>query len=238
MWETDEPLDGDANHNKAGKYNGTWSTPVIAKVDGRDQLVAVDDPAGVVDGENPVGDLTVRLTGDVDRIGDLFITLLSSIVPNLVSSLVVSGLTTALTMLFAVPAAYALARFEFVGKSTVAFVFMSFRFVPFIAFVIPLYLLYQKFGLYNTHGGLIRQAHLGAMHHIVEAVLQLRGEADDSAKTEFNGGNHQVPDAKLAITNGSGGILAAMVFMLGGAVSGRMNHTGIIIAYGIFPLAI
>jgi acetyl-CoA acetyltransferase len=61
----------------------------------------------------------------------------------------------------------------------------------------------------NTHGGLIRQAHLGAMHHIVEAVLQLRGEADDSANTEYNGGNHQVPDAKLAITNGSGGILAA-----------------------------
>ena len=35
----------------------------------------------------------------------------------------------------------------------------------------------------------------------------------------------------------AGGVLAAMVFMLGGAVSGRMNHTGIIIAYGIFPLA-
>lgn len=58
----------------------------------------------------------------------------------------------------------------------------------------------------NTHGGLIRQAHLGAMHHIVEATLQLRGEADDSNR---GGGNHQVPDAKLAITNGSGGILAA-----------------------------
>ena len=58
----------------------------------------------------------------------------------------------------------------------------------------------------NTHGGLIRQAHLGAMHHIVEATLQLRGEADDTAR---GGGNHQVPDAKLAITNGSGGILAA-----------------------------
>ena len=58
----------------------------------------------------------------------------------------------------------------------------------------------------NTHGGLIRQAHLGAMHHIVEATLQLRGEADDSAR---GGGNHQVPGAKLAITNGSGGILAA-----------------------------
>ena len=49
----------------------------------------------------------------------------------------------------------------------------------------------------NTAGGLIRQAHLGAMHHIVEAALQLRGEADDTAR---GGGNHQVPDAKLAIT--------------------------------------
>jgi len=33
------------------------------------------------------------------------------------------------------------------------FVLRSFRFVPFIAFVIPLYVLYQQFGLYNTHAG-------------------------------------------------------------------------------------
>lgn len=59
----------------------------------------------------------------------------------------------------------------------------------------------------NTHGGLIRQAHLGAMHHIVEATLQLRGEADDTGNN--GGGNRQVPDAKLGISNGSGGILAA-----------------------------
>ena len=59
----------------------------------------------------------------------------------------------------------------------------------------------------NTHGGLIRQAHLGAMHHIVEATLQLRGEADDTGVND--GGDRQVPDAKLGISNGSGGILAA-----------------------------
>jgi acetyl-CoA acetyltransferase len=58
----------------------------------------------------------------------------------------------------------------------------------------------------NTHGGLLRQAHLGAMHHIVEAALQLRGEADDTGR---GGGDHQVPDAEIAITNGSGGIPAA-----------------------------
>ncbi len=33
-------------------------------------------------------------------------------------------------------------------------------------------------------------------------------------------------------------IIAASVFMLGGAVSGRMNHVGIICAYGLFPVAL
>ena len=32
-------------------------------------------------------------------------------------------------------------------------------------------------------------------------------------------------------------ILAASVFMLGGAVSGRMNHVGIVCVYGLFPIA-
>ena len=54
-----------------------------------------------------------------------------------------------------IPAAYALARFNFPLKNTFAFLLMSFRFVPFIAFVIPLYLLFQQLGLYNTHAGLI-----------------------------------------------------------------------------------
>ncbi len=33
-------------------------------------------------------------------------------------------------------------------------------------------------------------------------------------------------------------ILAAAVFMLGGAASARLNHTGIILCYGLFPLAL
>ena len=54
--------------------------------------------------------------------------------------------------------------------------------------------------------GLPKKMALELFKPFIFSKLQLRGEADDSDR---GGGNHQVPDAKLAITNGSGGILAA-----------------------------
>jgi multiple sugar transport system permease protein len=71
------------------------------------------------------------------------------------NSMIISFGAVAVSVAAGIPAAYALARFDFPLKNALAFVFMSFRFVPFIAFVIPLYLLFQQFGLYNTHAGLI-----------------------------------------------------------------------------------
>ena len=71
------------------------------------------------------------------------------------NSMIISIGAVALSVVAGIPAAYALARFTFPLKNALAFAFMSFRFVPFIAFVIPLYLLYQQVGLYNTHTGLI-----------------------------------------------------------------------------------
>jgi multiple sugar transport system permease protein len=71
------------------------------------------------------------------------------------NSMIISFGAVALSVTAGIPAAYALARFTFPLKNALAFVFMSFRFVPFLAFVIPLYVLYQRIGLYDTHAGLI-----------------------------------------------------------------------------------
>jgi acetyl-CoA acetyltransferase len=54
----------------------------------------------------------------------------------------------------------------------------------------------------NTHGGLLSYAHSGAaggMFHVVEAVRQLRGEAE----------GRQVASPELAFVHGDGGILSA-----------------------------
>ena len=71
------------------------------------------------------------------------------------NSVIISTGAVVLSVLASIPAAYAFARFSFPLKNSLAFIFMSFRFVPFLVFVIPLYLLYQRVGLYNTHIGLI-----------------------------------------------------------------------------------
>ncbi len=53
------------------------------------------------------------------------------------------------------PAAYALARYTFKGKENFAFTILSFRFAPEILVILPLFLIYQKIGLYDTYFGLI-----------------------------------------------------------------------------------
>ncbi|MBO1515529.1 carbohydrate ABC transporter permease [Metabacillus bambusae] len=71
------------------------------------------------------------------------------------NNLIVSVGAIILSIIVGVPAAYALARLDFKGKESIAFQFLSFRFAPEILVVLPIFLIYQELGLYDTHFGLI-----------------------------------------------------------------------------------
>ncbi|MCC6868350.1 MAG: carbohydrate ABC transporter permease [Burkholderiales bacterium] len=78
----------------------------------------------------------------------------SSIVPNLWSSFVVATLTTALTMLIAIPAAYALGRLRYPAKRASGFYVLGTQMLPPMGLIIPYYLVLQKIGALDTYGGL------------------------------------------------------------------------------------
>ena len=79
----------------------------------------------------------------------------ASILPNLLSSTIVAGVSTALTLLFAVPAAYALARLEFPGRRASGFYVLATQMLPPVGLIIPYYLALQKVGGLDTYCGLI-----------------------------------------------------------------------------------
>jgi multiple sugar transport system permease protein len=78
----------------------------------------------------------------------------SSILPNLWSSIVVASASTLLTMLFAVPAAYALARLHYPGKKASGFYVLATQMLPPVGLIIPYYLVLQKVGLLDSYSGL------------------------------------------------------------------------------------
>ncbi|MFO0872014.1 MAG: PQQ-binding-like beta-propeller repeat protein [Pirellulales bacterium] len=41
LWEHNEPQDGESDRNKEGKYCGSWTTPVVATVGGKEQVLVV-----------------------------------------------------------------------------------------------------------------------------------------------------------------------------------------------------
>ena len=79
----------------------------------------------------------------------------ATILPNLFSSFVVAGFTTVLTIIIAVPAAYALARLEFPAKRSTGFYVLATQMLPPIGLIIPYYLAMQKLAALDTYSGLI-----------------------------------------------------------------------------------
>ena len=79
----------------------------------------------------------------------------ASILPNLWSSFVISIGTTAITMLLAVPAAYALARLRVPGKKFAGFYILATQMLPPVGIIIPYFLILRNIGWIDTYQGII-----------------------------------------------------------------------------------
>lgn len=74
---------------------------------------------------------------------------------GLMNSLIVAGIVTGVTLLIAIPVAYALGRLEFKRKTALLITIVTSRAYPPIAILIPFFALYQKWGLIGERKGLV-----------------------------------------------------------------------------------
>ena len=72
-----------------------------------------------------------------------------------VNSLIISFGAVAIALVVGVPAAYAAARWKFRGSESLLFTLLSFRFAPELTVIIPLYVIYQQLGLFDSYVGMI-----------------------------------------------------------------------------------
>ena len=73
----------------------------------------------------------------------------------LLNSFVISVLTVFITLLFAVPGAYAVARLRFKGRAAFSRSILLIYMVPMIVLALPIYIAYSMTGLRNTIGGIV-----------------------------------------------------------------------------------
>ena len=90
---------------------------------------------------------------------------------QLLNSLVVSIATAAVGIAIATPAAYALARFKFVGKERGVWLLMATQMFPGVATLVPLYLILQGLHLLDSKAGLVL---VYATTSVPFCVMQLR----------------------------------------------------------------
>lgn len=73
----------------------------------------------------------------------------------LVNSLIVSVVSTVLTLWFGCMAAYAIVRFRFIGRNTVAWTTLLLRTVPLAVLAVPVFALWSDWGISGSLSGLI-----------------------------------------------------------------------------------
>ena len=108
---------------------------------------AIDQPPRWIPAEPTLNNYEKLLNPD-SEVGADFMTYLRN-------SVWVSFATTVLSLIVAVPAAYAFSRFRFPGRDTLFFSVLVRNMFPTVVFLIPLFILMRRLGLVNTHASLI-----------------------------------------------------------------------------------
>jgi len=92
------------------------------------------------------------------------------------NSLIITIASTALTILLATFAAYAFSRFKIKGKNDLLFFILSTRMLPAVVVLIPVFLMFRKLGLSDSHLGLTI---LYTAFNLSFAVWVLKGFIDE-----------------------------------------------------------
>ena len=78
-----------------------------------------------------------------------------NLLPSMKNSFIVALAVVVLNLLVSVPAAYALAKIRFIGRTSSIYFMLSTRVIPDIALVVPFFLFVQKLGLMDNLWALI-----------------------------------------------------------------------------------
>src|SRR3712207_1916253 len=85
----------------------------------------------------------------------------------ILSSVVNCGGAVLVSLLIGIPAAYAAGRYRFKGSNDLMFTILSFRFAPELMVIVPLFVIYNQIGLFDTRFGMIWVLQLVTMPLVV-----------------------------------------------------------------------
>lgn len=94
----------------------------------------------------------------------------------LINSLIIDSSSTALAILIGTLAAYAFSRFRIWGGKQIFFYILTTRMCPPIVVVLPLFIIYSKLKLYDTHIGVIM---VHTIFNLALVIWLMRGFFDD-----------------------------------------------------------
>jgi multiple sugar transport system permease protein len=135
---------------------------------------------------------------------------------RLKNSLIIAGTSTIASVILAVFAAYAFSRYAVKGKGDLLFFILSTRMLPAVVVTVPLFLMYTRFKLHDTHIGMIL---LYTVFNLSLAVWLMKGFFDEIPREYeeaalVDGYTRMQAFFKIVLPQAVTGIAATTVFCL------------------------